>query len=188
MKIAWFLDFWGRSWPLRFSPWRRFSDDENCVLIMNSIAGLLFLYLKILLSAGAEKDTRIERRSTLGAIITKKGFCLKGFSFKQARVSSFTSCGQVCLKDPRCISTNFNLLIEDKRYNCELNSAGLQDDDTLVPHRGVVFSQYAYKKVSLHTLKSLITRNNVEKIRIIKTNISVSLRSTRYLSYGRCFH
>ena len=37
---------------------------------MNSIAGLLFLYLKILLTTEAEKDTRIERRSTLGAIIT----------------------------------------------------------------------------------------------------------------------
>ena len=130
---------------------------------MNSIAGLLFLYLKILLTAEAEKDTRIERRSTLGAIITKKGFFLKAFSFKQARVSSFTSCGQVCLNDPRCICTNFNLLIERKRYNCELNSAGLQEDDTLVPHKGLVFSQYAYKKVSLHTLQSLITRKNVEK-------------------------
>ena len=127
---------------------------------MNSIAGLLFLYLKILLSAGAEKDTRIERRSTLGAIITKKGFILQGFSFKRARVSSFTSCGQVCLKDPRCISTNFNFLIEDTRYGCELNNAGLQEGVTLVLHKGVVFSQYAYKKVILHTLHVL---DNEEK-------------------------
>ena len=153
---------------------------------MNSIVGLLFLYLKILLSAEVEKDTRIERRSTLGAIITKKGFFLKGFSLKQAKVSSFTSCCQVCLKDPRCISTNFNLLIEDKRHTCELNSAGLQEDDTLVPRKGVVFSQYAYKKVSLHTLQSLITRKNVEK-KNYKNEHFVSLKSTRHLSYGRCF-
>ena len=115
----------------------------------------------MLLNVEAEKGTRIERRSTLGAIITKKGFILQGFSFKRARVSSFTSCGQVCLKDPRCISTNFNFLnIEDTRYGCELNNAGLQEGVTLVLHKGVVFSQYAYKKVILHTLRVL---DNEEK-------------------------
>ncbi|CAH3045142.1 unnamed protein product, partial [Porites lobata] len=125
----------------------------------HSFAIVLKVYL-----AGAEKDTRIERRSTLGAIITKKGFCLKGFSFKQARVSSFTSCGQVCLKDPRCISTNFNLLIEDKRYTCELNSAGLQEDDTLVPHKGVLFSQYAYKKHTFHDINEEHTDGTVNSL------------------------
>ena len=115
----------------------------------------------MLLNVEAEKETRIERRSTLGAIITKKGFILQGFSFKRARVSSFTSCGQVCLKDPRCISTNFNFLnTEDTRYGCELNNAGLQKGVTLVLHKGVVFSQYAYKKVILHTLHVL---DNEEK-------------------------
>ena len=128
---------------------------------MKPITGLLFVYLRMLLNVEAEKGTRIERRSTLGAIITKKGFILQGFSFKRARVSSFTSCGQVCLKDPRCISTNFNFLnIEDTRYGCELNNAGLQEAVTLVLHKGVVFSQYAYKKVILHTLRVL---DNEEK-------------------------
>ena len=128
---------------------------------MKPITGLLFVYLRMLLNVEAEKGTRIERRSTLGAIITKKGFILQGFSFKRARVSSFTSCRQVCLKDPRCISTNFNFLnIEDTRYGCELNNAGLQEAVTLVLHKGVVFSQYAYKKVILHTLHVL---DNEEK-------------------------
>ena len=128
---------------------------------MKPITGLLFVYLRMLLNVEAEKGTRIERRSILGAIITKKGFILQGFSFKRARVSSFTSCGQVCLKDPRCISTNFNFLnIEDTRYGCELNNAGLQEAVTLVLHKGVVFSQYAYKKVILHTLRVL---DNEEK-------------------------
>ena len=135
-------------------------EDENSFFIMKPITGLLFVYLRMLLNVEAEKGTRIERRSTLGAIITKKGFILKGFSFKRARVSSFTSCGQVCLKDPRCISTNFNFLIEDTRYGCELNNAGLQEGVTLVLHKGVVFSQYAYKKVILHTLHVL---DNEEK-------------------------
>ena len=120
---------------------------------MKPITGLLFVYLRMLLNVEAEKCTRIGRRSTLGAITSKSGFILQGFSFKRARVSSFISCGQVCLKDPRCISTNF--LIEDKRYGCELNNAGLQEDVTLVLHKGVVFSQYAYKKVILHTLHIL---------------------------------
>ena len=61
----------------------------------------------------------------------------------------------------------FNLLIDHKMYPCELKSAGLQEDDTLVPHKGAVCFT-----VSLHkgTLTYITILDNEKKRREHKNN------------------
>ena len=92
-----------------------------------------------------------DRRYTQGTIKTKIDFSLDGYTFKTLKASSLLSCGQLCLRHQGCVSTNFKLPTGNEESICELNTAGLLDDGnekSLVPHKGVVYSQYAKTKVS----------------------------------------
>lgn len=108
----------------------------------------LLLLSKILFNAEAVCGIQ-ERRYLDGAITTRLGFRLYGHALKTLRVTSLPSCAQHCLKDSRCISTNFKHLKQERKGVCELNDAGLLDgkENHFVPEKDVVFSQYGKVKV-----------------------------------------
>ena len=113
------------------------------------LASIFLLFKMLFALASACKNS--ERRYTQGTVKTRIDFSLEGYTFKTLKASSLLSCGQFCLKRQACVSTNFKLPTEDEEGICELNNAGLLDDgdeESLVPHKGVVFSQYAKKEVS----------------------------------------
>ena len=91
-----------------------------------------------------------EGRYLQGAIITRVDFSLNGHTFKTMSAPSLLSCSHYCLKDSRCVSTNFRLPTQEGKDLCDLNGAGLLDGDenSLVPEKGAVFSQYSEAKVS----------------------------------------
>lgn len=109
----------------------------------------LFLLSRILFSAevGCEWN---ERRYLQGAIITRVDFSLNGHTFKTMSAPSLPSCNHYCPKDSRCVSTNFRLPTQEGKDLCDLNDAGLLggNENSLVPEKGAVFSQYSEAKVS----------------------------------------
>lgn len=109
----------------------------------------LFLLPAILLIADAATSDNIERRYTEGALITRLHFRLNGHVFNTLRASSLPSCSHLCLRDVRCVSTNFKLPRQERNGVCELNGAGVLEgnEDHLEPEEDVVFSQYSKVKV-----------------------------------------
>ena len=116
----------------------------KCLGIVPSV--VLFWGILFSVEALGEKN---ERRFTQGAMITRIDKSLSGYTFKTLDAPSLLSCGQYCLKDSRCVSTNFKLPVEGKKHICSLNDGGILDgNNSLVSDKGVVFSQYARSQVS----------------------------------------
>ncbi|CAH3154085.1 unnamed protein product [Pocillopora meandrina] len=56
-------------------------------------------------------------------VITRNHRRLKGFTFKTFHLASLISCGLLCQRDPRCVSTNFRNVFKSEG-TCELNDRG----------------------------------------------------------------
>ena len=87
----------------------------------------------------------LEQRYFLGSLKTVSHHKLNGRQIKSVKGSTLLSCGQSCLAEPRCVSTNFGVS-EDKELVCELNDAGvslLSGSDELTYAKGFIFSLYS---------------------------------------------
>ena len=109
----------------------------------------LFLLRGIVFNADAAASHSLEGRYIEGALLTRLHFRLDGHVFYTLRAPSLLSCSHFCLRDSRCISTNFKLPVQDRKGVCELNGAGVLDvsENHLKPEEGVVFSEYGKVKV-----------------------------------------
>lgn len=123
-------------------------DPNSLTIAMVQItATRLFLLLLSRIIFNFEAACGQERSYTDGAIITRVGF--KGSVMKTLRVPSIICCTQHCLKESRCISTNFKFLKHESNGMCELNDAALlaKTKNKLSPEEDVIFSQYSIMKV-----------------------------------------
>ena len=57
-------------------------------------------------------------------MITRNHRRLKGFTFKTFHLASLISCGLLCQRDPRCVSTNFRKVFKSEG-TCKLNDRGV---------------------------------------------------------------
>lgn len=125
-------------------------DPNSLTIAMVQItATRLFLLLLSRIIFNFEAACGQERSYTDGAIRTRVGFSLKGSVMKTLRVPSIICCTQHCLKESRCISTNFKFLKHESNGMCELNDAALlaKTKNKLSPEEDVIFSQYSRMKV-----------------------------------------
>ena len=60
-------------------------------------------------------------------VVTRNYRRLKGFTFNTFHSHSLVSCGLLCQRKPRCVSTNFRKFssFDETRGVCELNDRGL---------------------------------------------------------------
>lgn len=89
----------------------------------------------------------LEQRYFLGSRKTVSHHKLNGHQIKTVKGSTLLSCGQSCLAEPRCVSTNFGVS-EDNERVCELNDGGISlssgsDARELTYAKGFIFSLYS---------------------------------------------
>ena len=75
-------------------------------------------------------------------VITYNHRRLKGFTFKTIHQASLVSCGLLCQRDPRCVSTNFRNVFKSEG-TCELNEGGV-----LLTEKG---NQLEYNEEAIYT-------------------------------------
>ena len=83
-------------------------------------------------------------------VITRNHRRLKGFTFKTFHLASLISCGLLCQRDPRCVSTNFRK-VSKTRGTCELNDRGvfpLEEGKELEYDEEAIYTQLYVKKVT----------------------------------------
>ena len=104
-----------------------------------------FLILIFLLSTGIRYSWSSEQRHILGAVKTVSHHKLEGHQIKILKGSTLLSCAQSCLKEPKCVSTNFGVSPEENKLVCELNDrrVSLVSNDELLYAEGYVFSLYS---------------------------------------------
>ena len=84
----------------------------------------------------------VEQRYRLGSLKTVLNYRLVGHKIKTVKGIALLSCGQACLAEPRCVSTNFG--VSQNKLVCELNDIGvsLLSNDELTYAEGFIFSLY----------------------------------------------
>ena len=83
-------------------------------------------------------------------VITRNHRRLKGFTLKTFHFASLISCGLLCQRDPRCVSTNFRK-VSKTRGTCELNDRGvfpLEEGKELEYDEEAIYTQLYVKKVT----------------------------------------
>ena len=101
-------------------------------------AGLiLFLMSEVVASQAFLKQSSLSY-----PVITYNHRQLKGFTFKTIHSASLVSCGLLCQRDPRCVSTNFRNVFKSEG-TCELN-----DEGVLLTEKG---NQLEYNKEAIYT-------------------------------------
>ena len=105
-------------------------------------------------------------------VITRNHRRLKGFTFKTFHLASLISCGLLCQRDPRCVSTNFRKVFKSEG-TCELNDRGV-----LLTKKG---NELEYEEEAIYTQ---FYDTKVTKKVSIKDEEGVT-DSTRHLSYIR---
>ena len=83
-------------------------------------------------------------------VITYNHRRLKGFTFKTIHLASLISCGLLCQRDPRCVSTNFRKVFKSEG-TCELNDRGvfpLEEGKELEYDEEAIYTQLYGKKVT----------------------------------------
>lgn len=102
-----------------------------------------------------------EQRYVQGSVKTVPHYKLKGHQIKTLNVSSLLSCAQLCLAEPRCVSTNFGIS-DDNNFVCELNNCGtisFQSHRQLTYEERFVFSHYSDRFPVSETKVSLLSEN-----------------------------
>ena len=83
-------------------------------------------------------------------VITRNHRRLKGFTFKTLKPASLISCGLLCQRDPRCVSTNFRKVFKSEG-TCELNDRGAlltEKGNELEYDEEVIYTQFYDTKVT----------------------------------------
>ena len=81
---------------------------------------------------------------------------LKGFTFKTIHSASLVSCGLLCQRDARCVSTNFRNFFKSEG-TCELNDGGV-----LLTEKG---NELEYNEEAIYTqfYDTKVTKKMIEK-------------------------
>ena len=126
------------------------------MIILQFAAALHFIVLGLI-----EITCSFEQRYLLGAVNTVSHYKLNGYQIKTVKGSTLLSCGQSCLAEPRCISTNFGVS-EDNNHVCELNNHGvsLLANEELTYAKEFIFSLYS----SVSLLSGMKVRFTLEKL------------------------
>ena len=106
-------------------------------------------------------------------VITRNHRRLKGFTFKTFHRASLISCGLLCQRDPRCVSTNFRKVFKSEGA-CELNDRGV-----LLSEKG---NELEYDEEAIYTQ---FYDTKVTKKVSIKDEEKGVTDSTRYLFFIR---
>ena len=87
----------------------------------------------------------LEQRHILSALKTVLHHKLEGHQIKILKGSTLLSCAQSCLREPKCVSTNFGVSPMENKLVCELNDhrVSLLSNDELLNAEGYVFSLYS---------------------------------------------
>ena len=83
-------------------------------------------------------------------MITRNHRRLKGFTFKTFHLASLISCGLLCQRDPRCVSTNFRKVFKSEG-TCELNDRGVlltEKGNELEYDEEAIYTQFYHTKVT----------------------------------------
>ena len=83
-------------------------------------------------------------------VITRNRRRLKGFTFKTIHLASLISCGLLCQRDPRCVSTNFGKVFKSEG-TCELNDRGVlltEKENELEYDEEAIYTQFYDTKVT----------------------------------------
>ena len=83
-------------------------------------------------------------------VITRNRRRLKGFTFKTFHLASLISCGLLCQRDPRCVSTNFRKVFKSEG-TCELNDRGVlltEKENELEYDEEAIYTQFYDTKVT----------------------------------------
>ena len=86
----------------------------------------------------------VEQRYRLGSLKTVSNYRLDGHKIKTVKGTTLLSCGQSCLAEPRCVSTNFG--VSENKLVCELNNIGVSSlsNGELAYAEGFIFSLYSH--------------------------------------------
>ena len=106
-------------------------------------------------------------------VITYNHRRLKGFTFKTIHLASLISCGLLCQRDPRCVSTNFRNVFKSQG-TCELNDRG-----ALLTEKG---NELEYDEEAIYTQ---FYDTKVTKKILIKDQEGGVIDSSRHLSFIR---
>ena len=103
-----------------------------------------FFWLRFIVLGLVGIACSLEQRYRLGSLKTVSHYKLDGHQIKTVKGSTLLSCGQSCLAEPRCVSTNFGVS-EDNKLVCELNDGGvsLLSNNGLTYAESFVFSLYS---------------------------------------------
>ena len=83
-------------------------------------------------------------------VITRNHRRLKGLTFKAFHLASLISCGLLCQRDPRCVSTNFRK-VSKSEGTCELNDRGVlltEKGNELEYNEEAIYTQFYDTKVT----------------------------------------
>ena len=132
-------------------------------------AGLiLFLMSEVVASQAFLKQSSLSY-----PVITYNHRQLKGFTFKTIHSASLVSCGLLCQRDPRCVSTNFRNVFKSQG-TCELNDRG-----ALLTEKG---NELEYDEEAIYTQ---FYDTKVTKKISIKDKEEGVIDSSRHLSFVR---
>ena len=105
----------------------------------------------LLMSEVAASQAFLCKEASLSCpVITRNHRRLKGFTLKTFHFASLISCGLLCQRDPRCVSTNFRK-VSKTRGTCELNDRGvfpLEEGKELEYDEEAIYTQLYVKKVT----------------------------------------
>ena len=91
----------------------------------------------------------LEQRYRVGSLKTVLNYKLQGHQIKTVKGTTLVSCGQWCLGDLRCASTNVGVS-QDNELVCELNDVGISLLSNEELHRAEGFVFTLYSEVLLH--------------------------------------
>ena len=100
---------------------------------------ILFHEIANVVIFAAEKDSTNSRSSYLTMPENRR---LKGHVVKRFESPSLLSCGNSCLRNSWCISTNFNTVSKNGKGTCELNKQeAIEGNVNFHAERGVIYSK-----------------------------------------------
>ena len=116
---------------------------------MDSIPFLVVVFVCRIL---ASETIAWDENSLSRPVITRNHRRLKGFTFSTFHSASLVSCGLLCQRNPRCVSTNFRKIssFAETRGVCELNDRGVLvpiEEKELKHDQQSVYIQFYHMKV-----------------------------------------
>ena len=119
------VDFWGKRLRHNYKAkeYAHLRRGHHQKIKMN-FALCAELILLLMFEVVASQAFVCKKASLSCPVITYNHRRLKGFTFKTIHLASLISCGLLCQRDPRCVSTNFRKVFKSEG-TCELNDRGV---------------------------------------------------------------